>query len=104
MMLHNPTADLEEDYASESFKDVRRSMDDAPSAKKLPTEEDTMARDIKKQKTMPLSSQSEDKTVVGSKRRAGYEESESALSPPIDSQQSMPEVNEVREEPTTAQK
>ena len=41
----------------------------------------------RKQITMPLSSQSEDKEVRESRRRGGgyYDESESVLTPPIDS-------------------
>lgn len=39
----------------------------------------------KKQFTMPLSSQSEDKEVRESKRQGYYDETESALTPPVDS-------------------
>ena len=52
----------------------------------------------RKQKTMPLSScQSDDREVQGSKRREYYDESESALSPPIDSQASLKEVISINE-------
>ena len=44
---------------------------------------------------MPLSSQSEDKEVLSSKRIGYYDETESAMSPPIDSQASQPEKEEV---------
>ena len=44
---------------------------------------------------MPLSSQSEDKEVLSSKRLGYYDETESAMSPPIDSQASQPEKEEV---------
>ncbi len=43
---------------------------------------------------MPFSVQSEDRTVQGSNRRDYYDETESVLSPPIDSQKSQPEVAE----------
>ena len=48
--------------------------------------------DYRKQKTMPLSSQSEDKEVHSSKRQGYYDESESALSPPVDSQISQKDI------------
>ena len=60
------------------------------------TRTDTMEKAYRKQKTMPLSSQSEDKEVQSSKRQGYYDETESALSPPIDSQVSHPEVNETK--------
>ena len=52
----------------------------------------------RKQKTQPLSScQSDDREVQGSKRREYYDESESVLTPPIDSQISLKEVNSAHE-------
>ena len=52
-----------------------------------------MDKAYRKQKTMPLSSQSEDKEVRESGRQGSYDESESALSPPVDSQASHAEHN-----------
>ena len=52
----------------------------------------------RKQKTQPLSScQSDDKEVQGSKRREYYDESESVLTPPVDSQASLKEVASANE-------
>lgn len=43
------------------------------------------AANYRKQKTMPMSTQSEDKEVQGSNRRDYYDESESAVTPNVDS-------------------
>lgn len=46
------------------------------------------SQDYRKQKTMPLSSQSEDKEVRESNRRTYFDETESVLTPPMESNES----------------
>ena len=88
------TGGVLENSVPSDYQIADRIMGVRKSEENLNSREDQhMENQYRKQKTYPLSScQSDDREVQGSKRREYYDESESALSPPIDSQASIKEV------------